>query len=89
MEGVAGLQPGASQPVLASRVDDPLQVLAGTGQHRVAAVVGPHRDPGEPFGGALDVVFERVPYDVEAAAMAIETSDMPSEFAGMLRTGTG
>lgn len=40
-------------------------------------------------GGALDVVFERVPYDVEAAAMAIETSDMPSEFAGMLRTGTG
>ena len=56
MEGVAGLQPGAAGSVLAAGGDDRLQVLAGTGQHRVLAVVGAHRNPGEPIGGTLDVL---------------------------------
>ncbi|HUE98695.1 MAG TPA: metallophosphoesterase family protein [Anaerolineales bacterium] len=37
----------------------------------------------------LTVTFRRVPYDVERAAQAIEGSDMPSEYAEMLRTGIG
>jgi putative phosphoesterase len=37
----------------------------------------------------LTVSFRRVPYDVERAARAIEASDMPHEYAEMLRTGTG
>ena len=37
----------------------------------------------------LIVTFRRVAYDVERAAQAIEASDMPSEYAEMLRTGTG
>lgn len=37
----------------------------------------------------LSVTFRRVPYDVERAAQAIEASDMPNEYAQMLRTGTG
>jgi putative phosphoesterase len=40
-------------------------------------------------GGGLQVEFIRVPYDVERAAQAIELTDMPDEFAQMLRTGTG
>lgn len=36
----------------------------------------------------LTVTFRRVPYDVERAAQAIETSAMPDEYAQMLRTGT-
>lgn len=37
----------------------------------------------------LGVTFVRVPYDVERAAQAIEASHIPSEYAQMLRTGTG
>ena len=37
----------------------------------------------------LLVTFRRVPYDIEQAAQAIEASDMPNEYAEMLRTGTG
>jgi putative phosphoesterase len=40
-------------------------------------------------GGDLKVEFIRVAYDVEQAAQAIEATDMPDEFANMLRTGTG
>jgi len=40
-------------------------------------------------GSELKVEFIRVAYDVERAARAIEASDMPSEFAHMLRTGAG
>jgi predicted phosphodiesterase len=40
-------------------------------------------------GRNLDVEFVRVAYDVEAAARAIEASDMPHEFAAMLREGRG
>ena len=37
----------------------------------------------------LAVTFRRVPYDVERAAQAIEASDMPNEYAEMLRKGAG
>ena len=37
----------------------------------------------------LNVMFKRVPYDIELAAQAIEASAMPNEYAEMLRTGTG
>lgn len=40
-------------------------------------------------GRDLSVDFIRVPYDVEAAARAIEATDMPDEFAAMLRSGAG
>jgi putative phosphoesterase len=38
---------------------------------------------------SLRVTFRRVPYDIERAAKAIEASNMPNEYAGMLRAGTG
>ena len=37
----------------------------------------------------LDVEFIRVDYDVEQAAQAIEATEMPAEFAAMLRAGQG
>jgi putative phosphoesterase len=37
----------------------------------------------------LTVTFKRIPYDIERTAQAIEASDMPHEYAKMLRTGTG
>ena len=37
----------------------------------------------------LVVTFHRVPYDVERTANAIEATEMPDEYAVMLRTGTG
>lgn len=40
-------------------------------------------------GRDLQVEFVRVAYDVEAAARAIEASEMPDEYAAMLRSGTG
>ena len=39
--------------------------------------------------GELTVEFERVAYDVEQAAKAIEAEDMPNQFADMLRQGHG
>ncbi len=43
----------------------------------------------ESDGKELKVEFVRVAYDVEQAATAIETSEMPSEYASMLRTANG
>lgn len=40
-------------------------------------------------GSDLTVEFVRVTYDVEAAAQAVEASEMPHEFAQMLRVGAG
>lgn len=40
-------------------------------------------------GRELEVEFVRVPYDVERAAQAIEASEMPHEYAQMLREGKG
>lgn len=38
---------------------------------------------------SLEVDFKRVTYDVEATARAIETSELPYEYAEMIRRGTG
>jgi len=52
-------------------------------------------DPRAPYvilsaeGKNLQVEFVRVPYDVEQIATAIEASEMPSEYAGMLRSASG
>ena len=40
-------------------------------------------------GRVLAVEFVRVEYDVEKTARAIESSEMPDQFAGMLRVGKG
>ena len=40
-------------------------------------------------GSELSVDFVRVAYDIEKAALAIENSDMPDEYAEMLRKGKG
>lgn len=40
-------------------------------------------------GKKLNVEFVRVPYDVEAAARAIEATEMPDAYAQMLREGQG
>ena len=39
--------------------------------------------------GIPDVRFVRVPYNLETAAQAIESTEMPDEFAQMLREGSG
>ncbi|HEY0735783.1 MAG TPA: metallophosphoesterase family protein [Herpetosiphonaceae bacterium] len=43
----------------------------------------------EAQGAALSVEFRRVAYDIERAAQAIEASEMPHEYAQMLRDGKG
>jgi predicted phosphodiesterase len=43
----------------------------------------------EANGKDLNVRFIRTPYDIEQAALAIEASEMPNEYAEMLRKGTG
>lgn len=40
-------------------------------------------------GSQLKVEFIRLPYDIEAAAQRIEATEMPHEFAQMLRDGRG
>jgi diadenosine tetraphosphatase ApaH/serine/threonine PP2A family protein phosphatase len=40
-------------------------------------------------GRELDVQFVRVAYDVEEAALAVETAGIPAEYAQMLRQGCG
>jgi predicted phosphodiesterase len=68
------------------------------GRHVVnAGSVGKPKD-GDPRAGyvvlaaagrSLDVQFRRVPYDIERAALAIAASEMPDEYARMLREGAG
>lgn len=53
-----------------------------------------HGDPNAVYalisvGDSVSVRFIKVPYDVEAAAKAIEDSDLPDQFAQLLRTGMG
>ncbi len=43
----------------------------------------------EADGDSISAEFVRVPYDVEKAALAIEATEMPDEFAQMLRDGRG
>ena len=76
----------------------PYHRVLPSGRHVVnAGSVGKPKD-GDPRacyvelsvkGGELTVKFYRVGYDVERIAQAIEKSDMPSEYAQMLRDGKG
>ena len=57
---------------------------------RVRLVPGSPRKINEYlFADRPDSTFKRVVYEVEHAAQAIETSDMPREYAEMLRTRSG
>lgn len=76
----------------------PYHRVLGSGRHVVnAGSVGKPKDndPRACYltlsaeGKALAVEFIRVPYDVEQAAQAIEATEMPDEFAEMLRQGQG
>ncbi|MBZ0300528.1 MAG: metallophosphatase family protein, partial [Anaerolineae bacterium] len=76
----------------------PYHKILPSGRHVInAGSVGKPKD-GDPRAGYIllsvtdktpQVEFVRVPYDVERAAQAIEATDMPDEFAAMLRTATG
>jgi putative phosphoesterase len=76
----------------------PYHRVLPSGRHVVnAGSVGKPKD-GDPRAGyvvlessnqELTVNFVRVSYDIERIAQAIEASEMPSEYAAMLRTGTG
>ena len=76
----------------------PYHKILPSGRHVVnAGSVGKPKDGNpqacyivlESIDNTLSVTFRRVPYDIELAAQAIEASDMPNEYAEMLRTGTG
>lgn len=76
----------------------PYHKQLASGRHVInAGSVGKPKD-GDPRAGYIQlhadgdqvsVEFIRVAYDVEAAAQAIEMSEMPHEFAQMLREGRG
>ncbi len=76
----------------------PYHRLLPSGRHVVnAGSVGKPKD-GDPracyvileaSGPELRVEFRRVPYEIERAAQAIEASEMPHEYAAMLRAGKG
>lgn len=76
----------------------PYHRVLGSGRHVInAGSVGKPKgnDPQACYlvlqaeGRELSVEFVRVPYDVEKAAQAIEATEMPDEFAEMLRLGRG
>ncbi len=76
----------------------PYHRVLGSGRHVInAGSVGKPKDndPRACYitlaaeGRELTVEFIRVPYDVEKAAQAIEATEMPHEFAEMLRQGKG
>ena len=76
----------------------PYHRVLGSGRHMInAGGVGKPKDndPRACYltlsieGKAGSVDFIRVAYDVERVAQAIEATDMPDEFAGMLRLGKG
>lgn len=76
----------------------PYHRVLGSGRHVInAGSVGKPKDSDpracylvlSAAGKDLSVEFIRVPYDVEKTAQAIEATEMPNEFAGMLRQGRG
>lgn len=75
----------------------PYHKVVGPGRHVVnAGSVGKpkHGDPSATyviieFEETVEVCIQKVAYDVERAARAVEASGLPEEFAGMLRKGTG
>lgn len=76
----------------------PYHRILPSGRHVInAGSVGKPKD-GDPracyavlaaSGRDLEVRFIRVPYEIERAAKAIEESEMPDEYAQMLRSGSG
>ena len=76
----------------------PYHRILPSGRHVVnAGSVGKPKDGNpqacyvvlEGNGRDLTVTFKRVPYDVERAAKGIEATEMPDEYAEMLRMGSG
>ena len=76
----------------------PYHRILPSGKHVVnAGSVGKPKDGNpqacyvvlETHDSELTVIFNRVQYDIERTAQAIESSNMPHEYAEMLRTGTG
>jgi putative phosphoesterase len=76
----------------------PYHRVLGSGRHVInAGSVGKPKDSDpracylvlSAEGQDLTVEFIRVPYDVAKAAQAIEATEMPDEFAEMLRRGKG
>ena len=76
----------------------PYHRILPSGRHVVnAGSVGKPKDKNpaacyvvlEAGDNSLGVEFRRVAYDIERAAKAIEATEMPHEYAQMLRTGTG
>ncbi|MFO7622901.1 MAG: metallophosphoesterase family protein [Anaerolineales bacterium] len=76
----------------------PYQRVLSSGRHVInAGSVGKPKDHDpracyvilEVEGRELNVRFVRVEYDIEQTATAIEASEMPDEYAGMLRAGAG
>ena len=76
----------------------PYHRLLGSGRHVInAGSVGKPKDNNPQAcylvltaaGKDLSAEFIRVPYDVEQAVQAIEATEMPHEFADMLRQGRG
>jgi putative phosphoesterase len=76
----------------------PYHRVLPSGRHIVnAGSVGKPKDKNpaacyvvlEANNNSLGVEFRRIAYDNERVASAIEASEMPDEFAQMLRTGTG
>lgn len=76
----------------------PYHRLLGSGRHVInAGSVGKPKDNNPQacylvlmaVGKDLSAEFIRVPYDVEQAVQAIEATEMPHEFADMLRQGRG
>ena len=88
----------ASDVLVCGHTHLPYHRILASGRHVVnAGSVGKPKDNNpracyvvlSAAGDQLAVQFHRVAYDVEQAAQAIETSEMPHEYAGMLRVGRG
>lgn len=84
--------------IVCGHTHKPYHRVLGSGHQIInAGSVGKPKD-GDPRAGYivmraegknLEVEFIRVEYDVEKAAQAIEATDMPDEYARMLRDGKG
>ena len=99
VEGIERLLDQAAVDVLVcGHTHLPYHRVLPSGRHLInAGSVGKPKD-GDPRAGyvvlsangrELSVEFIRVDYDHEAAARAVEATDLPGEFAQMLRAGVG
>lgn len=89
---------GGADMLVCGHTHLPYHKILPSGRHVInAGSIGKPKD-GDPRAGYvilaaqgcdLSVEFVRVAYDVERSVQAIEASEMPDEFADMLRSGTG